>query len=94
MGRSVATQSNGIDWDANCENWFSQLELEALQRYFARHVYRDGLRFKEWLKPRGLKMIQPVLFYRINKCPPTLVSGILYKLSEKGLRIKGVKNYS
>ena len=67
--------------------WFSELETEALNRYFARHVYRDGLRFKEWLKPRGLKMIQPALFYKIHKCPPTLVSAILYKISSKGIHV-------
>jgi hypothetical protein len=81
--------SHKIDWDENCETWFSALETEALNRYFARHVYRDGLRFKEWLKPRGLKMIQPALFYKIHKCPPTLVSAIIYKIKSKGIHMDG-----
>jgi len=84
--------SPSIDWDENCETWFSELELEALHRYFARHVYRENLSFREWLKPRGLKTILPKLFYKIDKCPPTLVSAIIHKLSSKGLHIKGVVN--
>lgn len=91
---SAATQSGApkpekIEWDESCDSWFSQLELEALNRYFARHVYRDGLRFKEWLTPRGIRMIQPHLFYRVHKCPPTLISAILYKMSSHGIRLHG-----
>jgi hypothetical protein len=82
-----APQRERIQWDENCETWFSQLELETLHRYFGRHVYRDGLRFKEWLTPRGLRMIQPPLFYRVRNCPPTVVSGIVYKLSQKGIHL-------
>lgn len=74
-----------IEWDERCESWFSELEVEALNRYFARHVYRDGLRFKEWLTPRGLRMILPHIFYRVPKCPPSVVSGILYKIKTKGI---------
>ena len=81
-----------IDWDENCETWFSELEMDALHRYFAKHVYRENLSFREWLKPRGLKMIHPKLFYRIHNCQPTIVSAIIHKLSSKGIHIKGVSN--
>ena len=84
---ATPNHSHKIDWDENCENWFSELEVETLNRYFARHVYRDGLRFKEWLTPRGLKVIQPALFYKVHKCPATLVSAIIYKIESKGIRL-------
>jgi hypothetical protein len=89
VDHAPTTSPQQIDWDENCETWFSALEAEALHRYFARHVYRDGLSFREWLKPRGLKMIQPPLFYKVHKCPPTLVSAILYKIKSKGIRLHG-----
>jgi superfamily I DNA/RNA helicase len=74
-----------LNMDEHCENWFSQIELEALNKYFARCVYRDGLTFKEWLKPKGLMMVRPKLFYGLHRCPPSVISGILTKLKEKGI---------
>jgi hypothetical protein len=82
----AAISGSAVDWNESCDSWFSEIEKEALNRYFARYVYRDGLTFREWLRPRGLKMIQPRLFYGMHRCLPTVVSRILYKLSEKGLR--------
>src|SRR5262249_9343441 len=32
-------------WDEICEDWFTVPEADILHRYFAKHVYRDGLTF-------------------------------------------------
>lgn len=73
------------EWDENCEAWFDVLELEALNRYFAVHVYRDNLRFHEWMTPRGLHGINPKLFYHLKRVRGNTVSQILRKLRHKGV---------
>jgi hypothetical protein len=84
----IQRPAQGLDLDESSETWFSEIEREALNKYFARYVYRDGLTFREWLRPRGLKMIQPRLFYGMHRCPPTVISGIIIKLEDKGIRLK------
>jgi hypothetical protein len=42
-----------IDMEKNCEDWFTEDALDVLRRYFARHVYRDGLTSRGWCVPRG-----------------------------------------
>jgi hypothetical protein len=39
--------------EKNCEDWFTEDALDVLRRYFARHVYRDGLTSRGWCVPRG-----------------------------------------
>jgi hypothetical protein len=58
-----------IDMRKNCENWFGEDELDVLRRYFARHVYRDGLTFREWCVPHALATIVRSRFRSIPKCP-------------------------
>lgn len=33
-------------------------ELDILHRYFAKDVYREGLTFREWLKPKSLDLVE------------------------------------
>lgn len=84
-----AAQANlrgrALDWDENCETWFKHEELEALHRYFARHVYRDGLTFHEWMKPRCLCRLRADLFYRVKHVSSNMVSQIMKLLRTKGV---------
>lgn len=75
-----------LDADGRCEGWFSELELDVLHKYFARHVYRDGLTFREWLRPEALKTITPSIFYNVPRCTPTIVSAVLTKLKAHGIK--------
>jgi hypothetical protein len=74
-----------LDLDENCEKWFGTDELEALKRYFARNVYRENLTFHEWMKPRALQRLQPVLFYRVKHVSSKTVNQILKRLRAKGV---------
>ena len=74
-----------LDADGRCEGWFSELELATLHKYFARHVYREGLTFRSWLRPEALKTITPSIFYKIPRCRPTMVSAVLAKLKTHGI---------
>ena len=76
-----------LDSDGRCERWFSEQEVEALHKYFARHVYRDGLTFREWLRPEALKIITPAIFYNVPRCTPTIVSAVLTKLKAHGIEL-------
>ena len=90
FAQSLTRAGRDLDADGRCERWFSKLELDALHMYFARHVYRDGLTFHDWLRPDGLKMIRPKVFYGIPKCKPTIVSAVLIKLRENGVEVVGL----
>ena len=83
----VSSAFPGLDLDKNCEAWFSEDELDALKRYFARHVYRDGLTFHEWCIPRGLATIARSRFRSLPKCPETLIQRVISKLSAKGVSV-------
>lgn len=83
----INTNVPALDLDKNCENWFADDELDALKRYFARHVYRDGLTFHEWCIPRGLATIGRTRFRSLPKCPTTLIEQVISKLSAKGVSI-------
>jgi superfamily I DNA/RNA helicase len=85
---SVKLSGAGLDIDGRCESWFSTLELEALHKYFARHVYRDGLTFHEWLRPEGMRTISIELFYRVPRCTPTIVSAVITKLRAHGIELR------
>ena len=74
-----------FDWDENCEVWFNTDELDAIKRYFARHVYRDNLTFHEWMKPRALKGLQRNLFSQVKHVSHKTVAKIFRKLQEKGV---------
>ena len=76
-----------LDGDGRCEHWFSDLELEALHKYFARHVYRDGLAFRDWLRPETLRTINSTVFYNVPRCTPTIVSAVITKLKSHGIEI-------
>ncbi len=76
-----------LDLDKNCESWFAGDELDALHRYFARHVYRDNLTFHEWCIPRGLATISRSRFRSDHKCPASLIERIVSKLSAKGVSV-------
>jgi len=83
----VSSALPGLDLDKNCEAWFSEDELDALKRYFARHVYRDGLTFHEWCIPRGLATIARSRFRSLPKCPETLIQRVIAKLSAKEVSV-------
>jgi hypothetical protein len=86
--QSKSRASGDLDADGRCEGWFSELELEALHKYFARHVFREGLTFHEWLRPEGIKTIVPSIFYKVPRCTPTIVSAVLAKLKTHGVELK------
>lgn len=86
--QAIARASVGLSSDGRCEGWFSEIELEALNYYFARHVYREGLTFREWLRPEALKTITPSVFYKVPRCTPTIVSAVLTKLKAHGVGLK------
>lgn len=79
--------ASGLDLDKNCETWFSDDELDALKRYFARHVYRDGLTFHEWCIPRGLSTLSCSRFRSLPKCRRALIERVISKLAAKGVSI-------
>ena len=81
--------ANGLDSEGRCEKWFSELELDTLHKYFARHVYREGLTFHEWLRPEALKTINLHVFYKVPRCAPTMVSAVLSKLRIHGIILDG-----
>lgn len=83
----LANAAQGLDADGRCEDWFSRIELEALHRYFARHVYRDGLTFRDWLRPDTLRAINASVFYKVPQCIPTIVSAVMSKLKDHGLNV-------
>jgi hypothetical protein len=84
--QAAAPAAPRLDRTRNCEDWFSAIELEALHHYFARYVYReDDLCFKDWVNPKGLATVRPNLFYNLHRDPPTVISGILTKLQDKGV---------
>lgn len=83
----IHTARLGLDLDKNCENWFSDDELDAVKRYFARHVYRDGLTFYEWCIPRGLATISRSRLRSLPKCHGTLVERVVSKLAAKGVSV-------
>jgi len=85
--QSLEQAGRDLDADGRCEGWFSALELETLHKYFARHVFRDGLTFHDWLRPEGLKIIVPSIFYKVPRCTPTLVSAVLTKLKVRGVEL-------
>lgn len=85
--QSAARTAQNLDADGRCAGWFSDLELEALHKYFARHVYRDGLTFHEWLRPEGLKTITPSIFYNVPRCTPTIVSAVVAKLRNHNIQL-------
>jgi hypothetical protein len=74
-----------LNWDENSEGWFDVDELEALKRYFARHVYRDNLTFHEWMKPRGLQQLEFNLFRRLKNVSSKTVTKIFKRLRAKGV---------
>jgi hypothetical protein len=86
--QSLARAGGDLDANGRCEGWFSELELEALHKYFARHVFREGLTFHEWLRPEGIKTIVPSIFYKVPRCTPTIVSAVLAKLKAHGVELK------
>jgi hypothetical protein len=74
-----------VDMEKSCKDWFTDDELDALHRYFARHVYRDGLTFHEWCVPRSLAAIERSRFQLLPKCPPLVVKRLLEKLRARGM---------
>jgi superfamily I DNA/RNA helicase len=87
VSQSIKRGIRDLDSDGRCEGWFSEQELEVLHRYFARHVYRDGLTFREWLRPEALKTITPSIFYKVPRCTPTIISAVLTKLKTHGIEL-------
>ena len=85
--RGVA--ATALDMEKNCEAWFTDNETEVLKRYFARHVYRDGLTFHEWCVPLGLATIARSRFRSVAKCPDVVVDRLIAKLRSKGVIISG-----
>ena len=79
----------GLDMEKNCEAWFTGDEIEVLKRYFARHVYRDGLTFHEWCVPLGVATITRSRFRSVAKCPELVVNRLIAKLRAKGVIISG-----
>jgi hypothetical protein len=72
-----------IDIRKNCENWSGEDELDVLHRYFARHVYRDGLTFREWCVPQALATIVRSHFRSVPKCPGMAVDRVFKTLKAK-----------
>jgi hypothetical protein len=79
--------ARGLDMEKNCEAWFTGDELEALKKYFARQVYRDGLTFHEWCVPRGLASITGPKFDEVPKCPKPVVDRLFAMLRTKGVTV-------
>lgn len=48
-------------------------------------AYRENLTFHEWMKPRALQRLQPVLFYRVKHVSSKTVNQILKRLRTKGV---------
>jgi hypothetical protein len=69
-----------IDMEKNCEDWFAEDALDVLRRYFARHVYRDGLTFRGWFVPRALATIARSRFRSVPKCPGPAVERLFRTL--------------
>jgi hypothetical protein len=81
----VRAGSARVDPEKNCEGWFAEDELDVLRRYFARHVYRDGLTFWEWCIPRMLATIERSRIRSDPKCPAQSVERLFKKLRAKGV---------
>jgi hypothetical protein len=75
------------DWDEICEDWFTVAECDVLHRYFAKYIYRDGLTFREWLRPKSLDLIQTNKLISLPKSSPTDVADLVNTLRAKGLNL-------
>ncbi len=78
-------RSRILDWDENCEKWFSQDELEALRRYFAVHVYRENLTFHGWMTARNLRRLNQRALYNVRRVHRNAAYSIIKKLRLKGV---------
>ncbi|RYD84950.1 MAG: hypothetical protein EOP84_04010, partial [Verrucomicrobiaceae bacterium] len=85
LARTPGNGRPGIDFEKNCEEWFSDDELDVLKRYFARHVYRDGLTFHEWCVPRALSTVSRTRLKAVPKCHASTINRVLTTLSAKGV---------
>ncbi|HSY43325.1 MAG TPA: hypothetical protein VK811_05400, partial [Candidatus Acidoferrum sp.] len=75
----------GIDWGENCEKWFNSEEIDALNRYFAIHVYRENLTFHEWMIPRNLQRLNERALYNLKHVRRKTANHIMSKLHNKGI---------
>ena len=82
---ALGNSARGPDMEKNCEGWFTGDELEALKRYFARQVYRDGLTFREWCVPRALASITYSKFEEVPKFSKAVVDRLFAVLRAKGI---------
>jgi superfamily I DNA/RNA helicase len=82
---SVIPAFNRLDPDANCEDRFSLVELEALKKYYAQKVHRDNLTFHEWCRPRSLATINLTGLFGVRRVSPTALQALAEKLKDMGV---------
>ena len=79
---------NGSEFIAKeLQEWFKELQIEVLKRYFAKFVYRDGLTFRNWIIPRSLTKICEKDLFQLRNVGRRITSDLIRVITDKGVPV-------
>jgi hypothetical protein len=83
--RRLRLAALAVDPNFNCVEMFEPAELNVLERYFAQHVYRTNLTFREWCCIKNLRELSFEKLVKTRSVGRKSVSALLSKIDKMRL---------